>query len=362
MDETAQQPDAEVARIGVDLPCFTCGYNLRSLPMDGRCPECNSSIEATLRGGWLMFADVQWLKRLRSGVTLILWLVLAAVLSYVGFIITLTVIMTTSGIITNDLAVQVPFMAIGFGITATWIASTVMLTTPIAPLSKADRLRRSALARWAIDLNAMPTLLIIISACWISFITTDFFGAYDPDSVSTLLVCSSYATILGSVVGFVSLMILMRRIARKGSCRGLGRLMSVLIWCTFAMSIGWAAAIIFDVAPGVFTVDTSLMFPVMKYGPVPGGSVILFSTTAPGSTTTVPSVQLTTMPVLAGRPNRYFGDWQFFGFVFVLVYKCAALGWGLCGVAALFWFRTAFSRAIANHVEHPQLIVALPSG
>ncbi len=80
MDETPQQSVtvAEVARVGIDLPCISCGYNLRSLPMSGRCPECNSAIESALHHGWLMFADPQWLRRLRSGVTFALWAVLVS--------------------------------------------------------------------------------------------------------------------------------------------------------------------------------------------------------------------------------------------------------------------------------------------
>ncbi len=31
-----------------DLPCLTCGYNLRGLPMGSRCPECGLAIAVTL--------------------------------------------------------------------------------------------------------------------------------------------------------------------------------------------------------------------------------------------------------------------------------------------------------------------------
>jgi uncharacterized repeat protein (TIGR04138 family) len=35
------------AVIEVDLPCNTCAYNLRSLPLDGRCPECGEAVHRT---------------------------------------------------------------------------------------------------------------------------------------------------------------------------------------------------------------------------------------------------------------------------------------------------------------------------
>jgi uncharacterized repeat protein (TIGR04138 family) len=36
------------AVIEVDLPCSTCQYNLRSLPFDGRCPECGDPVHQTV--------------------------------------------------------------------------------------------------------------------------------------------------------------------------------------------------------------------------------------------------------------------------------------------------------------------------
>lgn len=37
--------------ISSDLPCHTCGYNLRGLPHTGQCPECASSIAKSLPRG-----------------------------------------------------------------------------------------------------------------------------------------------------------------------------------------------------------------------------------------------------------------------------------------------------------------------
>jgi hypothetical protein len=43
-DEADEQPivviDVAQGTVEVDCPCVQCGYNLRSLPLDGRCPEC----------------------------------------------------------------------------------------------------------------------------------------------------------------------------------------------------------------------------------------------------------------------------------------------------------------------------------
>ena len=54
-----------------DLHCIDCGYNLRGLPTDGACPECGTSIERSMRGDALRFANVEWLKKVRLGLAVI---------------------------------------------------------------------------------------------------------------------------------------------------------------------------------------------------------------------------------------------------------------------------------------------------
>jgi hypothetical protein len=53
--------------IARDTPCFRCGYNLRSLAMDGRCPECGKAVRLSMRGQHLAAADPRWRRRLRLG-------------------------------------------------------------------------------------------------------------------------------------------------------------------------------------------------------------------------------------------------------------------------------------------------------
>ena len=354
MDESSQQPVtvAEVARVGIDLPCIGCGYNLRSLPMSGRCPECNSAIESALHHGWLMFADPQWLKRLRGGVTLILWTLLAIVLSYIGYVATLIVIMMPGGIITSNLAVQVPFLTIGLGIAIAWLVSAFKLTAPEPSGATADPLRRGLLSKLAATMSAMPIVLIILVVCRIALWTTDFFGFYEYESVRRLLGIGGYAASLVGGVGFVLLMVLMRRIARRIPRKGLGKLMSVLAWGMAGLTVGGGAGNMFDIAPGVIGLDSDITCPVETYGPIPAGSVIFIATTTTGTATTIPSTQLTTMPVFAGTTAGFFGGLRPVVVIFALVFKTLAFCWSVCGVVAVFWFRSVFSRAIAENVAH----------
>jgi hypothetical protein len=66
-------------RLVVDAPCLGCGYNLRTQHRDGRCPECNRPVAASLEMHYLRFAPPAWVARLRRGVLLLL-LTLAAMI------------------------------------------------------------------------------------------------------------------------------------------------------------------------------------------------------------------------------------------------------------------------------------------
>ncbi|MBI4719375.1 MAG: hypothetical protein HY763_16390 [Planctomycetes bacterium] len=66
--------------VQTDTSCTRCGYNLRGLDPQGRCPECGEAIALSLRGDLLAYADPQWLARVRSGIGLLLWNIVLAIL------------------------------------------------------------------------------------------------------------------------------------------------------------------------------------------------------------------------------------------------------------------------------------------
>ena len=51
-----------------DTPCLACGYNLRGLSSDWRCPECGTAIGRSLHGNLLRFAQPQYVRKLARGV------------------------------------------------------------------------------------------------------------------------------------------------------------------------------------------------------------------------------------------------------------------------------------------------------
>lgn len=62
-----------VETIEVDTACLHCGYNLRGLRADGRCPECGSPIGRSVLGNYLRCSDVSWLQTIARGTTIKLW-------------------------------------------------------------------------------------------------------------------------------------------------------------------------------------------------------------------------------------------------------------------------------------------------
>jgi hypothetical protein len=55
-----------------DLSCIQCGYNLKTLHRDGKCPECGTAVERKLRGGLLCYSDPRWLSKIASGLLILI--------------------------------------------------------------------------------------------------------------------------------------------------------------------------------------------------------------------------------------------------------------------------------------------------
>ena len=55
-------------RLRCDLPCVECGYNLRTLRHDGRCPECSADVRLAMRADRLYLCDPAALRRAAQGV------------------------------------------------------------------------------------------------------------------------------------------------------------------------------------------------------------------------------------------------------------------------------------------------------
>lgn len=72
MDATeAQHFDAQ-GMVICDRACRRCGYNLRGLHREGRCPECGRPVGLSFEGDLLRFADPDWVETLARGSRLVI--------------------------------------------------------------------------------------------------------------------------------------------------------------------------------------------------------------------------------------------------------------------------------------------------
>jgi endogenous inhibitor of DNA gyrase (YacG/DUF329 family) len=67
--------------VAIDLPCIKCAYNLRTLPATGLCPECGAPVAPSVRGRYLHFAPPRWVRRLARGAAQLI----VGVLCSIGF-------------------------------------------------------------------------------------------------------------------------------------------------------------------------------------------------------------------------------------------------------------------------------------
>jgi len=99
MDAVEYTPPSltEATVVSVDTPCKKCQYNLRSLSVEGRCPECGTPVGLSIKGDLLRYSVPTWLRTLRRGVICIIAglavgtgaLVLVSVLRYRGWPVSL---------------------------------------------------------------------------------------------------------------------------------------------------------------------------------------------------------------------------------------------------------------------------------
>lgn len=67
---TAEHPHTPVE---ANVDCRRCGYNLRGLNSQARCPECSTPVGLSIQGDLLRYSDPDWLDKLRGGSALLSW-------------------------------------------------------------------------------------------------------------------------------------------------------------------------------------------------------------------------------------------------------------------------------------------------
>ena len=107
----------EDGTVAGDFPCHHCGYDLTTLGVNDKCPECGTVVRASVRGNVLKYSDPAWLRRVATGVR---WMgksgVAAAILCVVWMLVFRSAL--------EPLATLGLFLAVGAFIRGAWDATT----------------------------------------------------------------------------------------------------------------------------------------------------------------------------------------------------------------------------------------------
>ena len=99
-----------------DTICVRCGYNLKTLRADGKCPECGVPVADSLMGDRLEYSDPVWLAEITAGVRI----VHRTICGLVGYLIISIVweiaLPLGSGMPTNALAAMTGAICLGVGL------------------------------------------------------------------------------------------------------------------------------------------------------------------------------------------------------------------------------------------------------
>ncbi len=223
-------------RLAEDVACRHCDYNLRGLALSGRCPECEMAIEQTLHGFLLRFSDPAWLKRLRSGLMLLIVAILIGIVLAIAWIVVFVSwpSMFDASPIVAGAMVLIPTA----GLTILSIVGYVLVTAP-EPGSTSNGAGLSArrLARIGLISSAVIGLIEVIS---------------DPETYAPLVVLfvevewfSGLTWILGTLgasIGFVGLFALFiygRRLASRLPADSLAKSTGIVMWGYMLPTIGY---------------------------------------------------------------------------------------------------------------------------
>ena len=171
-----------------DVGCIGCGYNLRGLPPGGRCPECGASVEESLQGHCLWFANKNWLRKLRWAMLLG---VSAAMLSFL-----LGLVMSVAPNLMADLStiVLASYGLFGIAIRSISLAGIWLLTS-----AEPSRLAQETPVnlRTVVRAVAVAGLLVFVASNFLPYILTTTFARF---AFSLLFFAIGTITIVGSLI------------------------------------------------------------------------------------------------------------------------------------------------------------------
>lgn len=154
--------------VAAERKCIGCGYNLRTLHVTARCPECNRYVSDSLRQTTLAHADATWVNDIADGA-----LVLTVAYSAFAVLIVICLVGGPTGAL-EALVMRLPAFLMPFWVTplvAVLVIAPLLIVRGTAailtrePGVSGHRRSPQAIARWLVKL----TLLALIPAVLLGF-------------------------------------------------------------------------------------------------------------------------------------------------------------------------------------------------
>lgn len=268
--------------IARDVPCLGCGYNLRTQPATGICPECAAPVARSARFHYLHLAPPRWVRRQANGALLLIIALCGAAGSW---IVTVIISFTTPTVVLGFIP---PMLMIVIGGVALWFVTRglLQLTTP-DPTAQSRREGFSARKLVRCCLIALPMLIL-------TSLAVVLLGPWPPQS-GISLTFSPVPFLLSALAGlayFVLPMATLRHIAtlmRRIPRRRLVIFAKIEFWGLLASGVLYvyvgSCVVFFFVTCWAFApaVGGSNM-PVPRYTAAPYSPNAVTTTSAPAST------------------------------------------------------------------------------
>ncbi|MFB3104805.1 MAG: hypothetical protein ACE1ZA_07745, partial [Pseudomonadales bacterium] len=153
--------------------CITCGYDLRSLPIEQSCPECGTPIELSLRGDLLSQSDPGWVARLARGQSL---LVLGVRLCLIVIVCAIVIPVSLGFVLGFGLGTNIPsrvFDAVFWSFGGALFIGVVVATLGCALVTTQDprdKLRESSISNRNVAQKALFAMYACIPASAVAFL------------------------------------------------------------------------------------------------------------------------------------------------------------------------------------------------
>ncbi|MCH8270947.1 MAG: hypothetical protein IH985_07020 [Planctomycetes bacterium] len=154
----------------VEFTCIKCEYSLAGLAIDGSCPECGTSIQHSIHGNRLDYADPAFIARLARGATLLKFSINCVVALIIVALAGLILSMILTLVFDRDLVelswgvLGVAAVVLGLLSVITWLMGSLHLLTPDPNGSETLRVAIARARARAYGKFACVSILVLVGA------------------------------------------------------------------------------------------------------------------------------------------------------------------------------------------------------